>query len=94
MPLFYFDYDDGDGEGPVHDQVGTELPDIEDALLEASHTMADLAADALPGSRSRIMGIVVRDELGATRLRVHSNTAWKASSADSHQAFAIAALAW
>jgi hypothetical protein len=70
MPLFYFDYDDGDGEGPVHDQVGTELPDIEDALLEASHTMAELAADALPGSRSRIMGIVVRDELGATRLRV------------------------
>jgi hypothetical protein len=32
--------------------------------------MAELAADALPGSRSRIMGIVVRDELGATRLRV------------------------
>ena len=68
MPLFYFDYDDGDGA--VRDQVGTELPDIEDALLEASHTMAELASDALPGSRSRIMGIVVRDELGATRLRL------------------------
>lgn len=68
MPLFYFDYDDGDGA--VRDQVGTELPNIGDALLEASHTMAELAADVLPGSRSRIMGIVVRDELGATRLRV------------------------
>ena len=70
MPLFYFDYDNGDGEGPVHDQVGTELSDIEDAFLEASLTMAELAADALPGSRFCIMGIVVRDELGASRLRV------------------------
>ena len=70
MPVFYFDYDDGQGRGPVLDQVGTELADIDAAIIEASHAMAEVAADAIPGSSARALGILVRDELGATRLRV------------------------
>ena len=70
MPVFYFDYDNGDGFGAARDDVGTELADIEAALLEASQSMAELAADALPGSLERQLAILVRDERGATKARL------------------------
>lgn len=70
MPLFYFDYDDGKGSGLLLDRVGTELADIQAALDEASRAMAELAADALPGSQGNSLGIIVRDESGDTRMKV------------------------
>jgi len=70
LPLFYFDYDDGDGSGPVRDEIGTELADVDAAQLEASRTMAELAADVLPGHEDRLLAIVVRDARGALRIRV------------------------
>lgn len=73
MPLFYFDFDDGQGRGPVRDAVGTELADMDAARLEASRTMAELAADALPGRHETLLAIVVRDALGVNRLRVSLN---------------------
>jgi len=73
MPVFYFDYDDGNGASATRDNVGTELADIDAAVVEASHTIAELAIDALPGSNQRLLAILVRDELGATRARISLN---------------------
>ena len=70
MPLFYFDYDDGQGSGAARDSVGTDLSDLDAAVLEASQAIAELAADILPGNRERSLAIAVRDERGATRARV------------------------
>tara|TARA_R110002020_G_scaffold10961_18_gene41649 strand:+ start:3348 stop:3590 length:243 start_codon:yes stop_codon:yes gene_type:complete len=70
MPLFYFDYDNGEGSGLARDAVGSDLVDIGAAVLEASHTMAELAADALPGCHERLLAIVVRDDLGAAKARL------------------------
>ena len=62
MPVFYFDYNDG--AGSVRDHVGTELRDIDAALTEASQTLAELAADAIPGSQQRVLDLTVRDGVG------------------------------
>jgi hypothetical protein len=68
MPVFYFDYDDG--RGAVRDHVGTELGDVDAALVEATQTMAELAADAIPGSRRRALSLTVRDQLGRSVLEL------------------------
>ena len=34
MPVFYFDYDDGEGNGEFHDAVGTQLHDLAAARIE------------------------------------------------------------
>ena len=61
MPLFYFDVHDGD-ELAV-DNIGTDLPDIDVARIEATKTLSDIAAEEIPrdGPR-REFCIIVRDE--------------------------------
>ena len=67
MPVFYFDYDNGDGLGPARDDTGTDLADIAAAVVEATQTLTELAADTLLGTTERLLAISVRDEQGATR---------------------------
>lgn len=68
MPVFYFDYHDG--VGAARDEIGADLADVAAAVVEATQTLTELAADTLIGTAERLMEIMVRDELGATRARV------------------------
>ncbi|WP_193335403.1 DUF6894 family protein [Devosia beringensis] len=70
MPVFYFDYDNGEGSGAARDEIGADLTDVASAIVEATQTLTELAADTLIGTAERLMAIMVRDELGATRARV------------------------
>lgn len=70
MPLFYFDYDDGEGSGQMRDNVGTELNSLAAARIEAAKTIVELAADTIPGHTNRQLIMVVRDEFGAGLLRL------------------------
>jgi SHS2 domain-containing protein len=60
MPLFYFDV--RDGEQFFHDDVGLELPELEQAREHAALALADMAKDVLPDGLKREMAIEVRDE--------------------------------
>ena len=70
MPVFYFDYDDGEGNGEFHDAVGTQLHDLAAARIEAARTFAELAADTIPGHNHCQLHMTVRDESGASKLRL------------------------
>lgn len=70
MPLFYFDYDDGEDAGIVTDTVGSELSDVQAAVDEASRTIFALAVDAIRGSRMNRLSIIVRDVSGDIILKV------------------------
>ena len=59
MPLFFFDY--RDGETFVRDEVGLEFASADAARAEATEGLAGLARDALPGSESRELAIEVSD---------------------------------
>jgi hypothetical protein len=60
MTRYYFDVWE-DGRLSV-DAEGTELHDIEAARLEATLALAELARDALPGTRSKEITMTVRDQ--------------------------------
>lgn len=45
MPLFFFDYWDGD-DGRYPDTDGSEFPDIEAAYIDAYHSAIDMWAEA------------------------------------------------
>lgn len=70
MPLFYFDYDDGEGNGQVRDDIGTDLASLQTARLEAARTITELAADTIPGHSERQLTMVVRDQSGASKLQL------------------------
>lgn len=70
MPIFYFDYDDGQGKGQIRDAVGTQLLDLDAARLEAARTITELAADTIPGHAQRRLDMVVRDQSGVSRLQL------------------------
>jgi hypothetical protein len=60
MPMFFFDTrDDG---ALVNDDVGLEFPDLETVRMQAAKSLAELAADVLPRSTERCLGVDVRDE--------------------------------
>jgi hypothetical protein len=60
MPFFFFDVVQ-DGKLST-DSEGTELPDLKAATEEAVSAMAEMAADALPGTRQRQLTMIVRNE--------------------------------
>jgi hypothetical protein len=70
MPVFYFDYDNGEGLGAARDEIGADLVDVAAAVVEATQTLTELAADTLLGTAERLLAIMVRDEQGATKARV------------------------
>jgi hypothetical protein len=60
MPRFFFDTRDG-GEVIV-DDVGLDLAGLEQARTFAARSLAELAADVLPGATRRCLGVDVSDE--------------------------------
>lgn len=60
MPRYFFDTRD-DAEVIV-DDVGLDLPGIEQAKIFAAKSLAELALDALPGATRRCLGVDVSDE--------------------------------
>lgn len=60
MPRYFFDTRD-DGE-IITDDVGLDLAGIEQARTFAAKSLAELAADALPGATRRCLGVDVSDE--------------------------------
>ena len=60
MPRYFFhSRDDGD---LVVDEVGLDLPDLEQVKRFASRALAEIAVDVLPGASQRRLGIDVTDE--------------------------------
>jgi hypothetical protein len=62
MNLYFFDTRD-DGV-LVSDDVGLEFPDLATVKVQAAKSLAELAADVLPGCDRRCLGVDVRDEAG------------------------------
>jgi hypothetical protein len=57
----YF-FDTRDDAKRFRDEVGYELFDLEAVKVLASKSLVELAADALPGSLNRCLGVDVRDD--------------------------------
>ncbi|MGE0008958.1 MAG: hypothetical protein AB7S92_25710 [Parvibaculaceae bacterium] len=69
MPHYFFDTCE-DGH-VISDEVGLELPGIEDAKREAARSLADLARDVLSSSmKKREFAVEVRDALSKRILRI------------------------
>jgi hypothetical protein len=64
MPVFYFPvWEHGK---LIPDEEGVELPDSEEARVEALRTLSEIARDALPSSPNGLrLRMVVIDEAGA-----------------------------
>lgn len=63
MALYYFDLTE-DG-ALVVDEIGTELPNVGAARVEATQTMTDIARDHIPGDGPHHqLQMSVRDESG------------------------------
>jgi hypothetical protein len=60
MPVYFFDITQ-DGR-PSIDTEGTDLPDLEAAMKEATEAMAEMAKDAIPGRFARQVTMIVRTE--------------------------------
>jgi hypothetical protein len=65
MTRYYFDVVE-DGRTSV-DTEGTELPDANAARVEATLALAEIARDALPGTRRKEITMTVRDQYGGPR---------------------------
>lgn len=66
MPLFYFDLKDGDAMAV--DEIGTQLPDLRAAVVEAQRVLNDFNRQAARDpAKSYLSGMVieVRDETGS-----------------------------
>lgn len=65
MPLFYFDLKDGDATAV--DEIGTQLPDLLAAVVEAQRVLNDFNCQAAEDpAKSYLSGMVIeiRDETG------------------------------
>ena len=63
MTRYFFDVVDDD---VLHqDTVGTELKNPEEAGVEATLALAEMALDALPGTKSKHLRMTVRDDGGS-----------------------------
>jgi hypothetical protein len=60
MAIYYFDTRDNDDF--IEDDVGVELPNLDAVKHQAALSLAELAADVLPGSIKRNLAVEVRDE--------------------------------
>jgi hypothetical protein len=68
MPLYFFDFIDGELIG--RDQFGTKLPDVETAAREAVAALANISKDVRKRHRDRVLGLNVRGQSGETVLNV------------------------
>lgn len=60
MALYFFDTRDNDAF--IEDDLGLELPGLEEVKVQAALSLAELARDVLPGSLKRTLTVEVRDE--------------------------------
>ena len=59
MSRYYFDLHNG--EGPVRDDQGIDLPSRERVSLEVAKILLDIARDEMPAGNRSIISITVRD---------------------------------
>ncbi len=62
MPRYFFDTDDG--ERPIQDKDGIELPNVDDIRATVRDLLFDLGHAELLSGRDRMFTAVVRDERG------------------------------
>jgi hypothetical protein len=63
MPLYFFDFNDGNGPGSP-DTTGTDLPGLEWIPEEAVAALAIIAKDRLPDGNHPLFSASVRNEKG------------------------------
>ncbi|MDE3854850.1 DUF6894 family protein [Sinorhizobium meliloti] len=63
MPRYFFDVING--EGPMRDDEGVELPDPDAVRREAAKIVTDLARDEVPKEQAVKIVVNVRDEADA-----------------------------
>jgi hypothetical protein len=68
MPLYFFDFTDGELIGC--DQFGTKLADVEAAAREAVSALANISKDVRKQYKDRVVALRVRDQSGGTVLNV------------------------
>ena len=68
MPLYFFDFMDGEFNG--RDKFGTKLPDVEDAAREAVWALANISKDVRKQYQDRVLALNVRGQSGETVLNV------------------------
>jgi hypothetical protein len=68
MPLYFFDFTDGELNGCDH--FGTKLPDVEAAAREAVSALANISKDVRKQYKDRVLALKVRDQSGETVLSV------------------------
>jgi hypothetical protein len=68
MPLYFFDFTDGELNGC--DQFGTKLPDVETAAREAVSALANISKDVQKQYKDRVLALKIRDQSGETVLSV------------------------
>ena len=66
MPLYFFDFTDGEFKG--RDEYGIDLPDMDSAAREAVGALANISKDALTYNRNRVLEVNVRTQSGETVL--------------------------
>lgn len=68
MPLYFFDFTDGELNGC--DEFGTKLPDVDAAAREAVSALANISKDVPKQYHDRVLALKVRDQSGETVLNV------------------------
>lgn len=58
MPRYFFDIDEG--EGPVRDDTGLELPDLDHAIHEARRALLDMSREQVGNHPIRPLHITIR----------------------------------
>lgn len=62
MNRYFFDLHNGDG--PIRDDQGTQLPSRETIPREIARILIDIARDELPMGDRTVISVTVRDESG------------------------------
>ena len=62
MSRYYFDLHNGDG--PLRDEIGLDLPSRDRVAAEASRILSDIARDEIPTHERGVISVKVRDADG------------------------------
>jgi hypothetical protein len=62
MRRYFFDLHNGDG--PIRDDTGIQLPSRQSVAMEVSRILLEVASDELPYQARTIVSITVRDDTG------------------------------
>ena len=62
MPRFYFDV--SEGESFTRDEIGLDLPDLDQVRAEAINALPEIAREALPDGDETSFAVEARDESG------------------------------